>query len=95
MQVPVFRVMNESFRRFAASALPSATIAAWEHEGAGLPWPVVRALLLTLAVVGALFLYLTQENLFEAWMAYVSGFVAAIPALLKFFGVFGGRHAQE
>jgi hypothetical protein len=40
---------------------------------------------------GPLFLYLTQQNLFEAWMGYASAFAAAVPALLRYLGLFRGQ----
>jgi len=76
-----FGIMNESFRRFAISATPRETVKEWEEEGIKMHWGVARILLLLAVLV---FLFLTQQE----WLAYATGFAAAVPALLQILGLF-------
>jgi hypothetical protein len=92
---PVIRIMNESFRRFAACAVPLPTITAWELEGVQMSWGNVKAVSLTLALGVAGFLFITQQALFDTWMAYASGLLAAIPAVVRIFGTLRGGSSES
>lgn len=85
---PVFRIMNQSFRGFLMGVVPPQTIEEWEQERVRMPWGTMRAELLTVLPGVATFLFFTQQALFQTWMAYASGFAAAISALVKLFGGF-------
>lgn len=76
-----FEIMNESFRRFVISATPRDTIKEWEEEGVRMHWGAARIVLLLAVLV---FLFLTQQE----WLAYATGFAAAVPALLQLLGLF-------
>jgi hypothetical protein len=85
---PTFQLLNRSFTSFVISALPPHTMEEWEQEGVRLPWSTLRIGLLTAVAALGVFLYLTQQSLFESVAAYVAGIAAAIPALIKFAGMF-------
>ena len=94
-----FRLMNQSFARFVIGALPPDTLKKWETEGVRLPWNTLRIALLGAVASLGIFLYVTQQSLFESVAAYVAAIAAAIPALIKFVGIFqgapaGGTHAE-
>jgi hypothetical protein len=76
-----FKIMNESFRRFVMSATPPETIKEWEAEGGRMHWGVARIVLLSVLLI---VLFLTQQE----WLAYATGFAAAVPALLQILGLF-------
>jgi hypothetical protein len=80
---PSFRLMNRSFTRFVFSALPPHTMRKWETAGVRLPWNTLRIVLLAAVASLGIFLYLTQQSLFESVAAYVAAIAAAIPALIK------------
>jgi hypothetical protein len=84
---PTFRLMNQSFRCFVASAFRPDTMVSWEKAGIQrLSWTKLRFVLLaTTATVGA-FLYITQQSLFQSVIAYVAALAAAIPELMELIG---------
>ena len=94
---PAFRLMNRSFTRFVISALPSHIMDKWEREGIRMPWNSLRFVPLTAAAGLGLFLYVTQQSLFESVAAYVAALAAAVPALIRFVGMFqrGSAEAQR
>ena len=80
---PSFRVMNETFRRFAAGAESHTVIAAWEREGVRVPWGTIATTGVTVAFGLAGLLLLTQEQLVDAWISYVPALAPAIPTMWK------------
>ena len=84
---PAFRLINQSFTQFIASALPSHNLGEWEKEGVPLPWSTLRFVLLAAVASLGIFLYVTQQSMFESVAAYVAAIAAAIPALIKFVGM--------
>ena len=92
-----FRLLNRSFTCFVISALPPHTMNEWEAEGVHLPWKTLRNAFLAVAAGLGIFLYVTQQSLFQNVSAYLAAVVAAIPALVNFAGIFrrspagGGR----
>jgi len=83
-----FQLMNQSFARFVVSALPPHTLVEWEAEGVRLPWRSLRNLILVTVVGLAIFLYITQQSLFENVTASVAAIAAGVPALIKIAGIF-------
>ena len=81
---PLFRVMNESFRRFILQERQSEGLDAWEHEGIQRPWSSVTITILTLAFGLVAVLVLTQQQLLESWLGYVPALAPAFPMLAKF-----------
>ena len=82
---PTFRLMNETFRHFVLRELPTAELAAWEHEGIRLPWGSITTTVLTVALGLFGLLVLTQLQLVDAWVGYVPALAPAVPTVLKLF----------
>lgn len=90
------RLMNHSFNNFVLTAVSPAEALRWEEEAAsGGAWAQVRGpLILVLAAVG-LFLFITQETVFNRLGAYLTGLTVFVPLALRFVGLFTARKAQE
>src|ERR1051326_2995475 len=85
------RIMNESFRRFARSSQQRDEIEAWEREGDQSVWQFLNLSLIILAVaVGAWLLY-TQQQFFNAIVAYVGALGAAAGVIFKLVGDLRGK----
>jgi len=85
------RIMNESFRRFVRSSQQRDEIEAWEREGDQSVWQFLKLSLIILAVaVGAWLLY-TQQQFFNAIVAYVGALGAATGIIFKLIGDLRGR----
>jgi hypothetical protein len=90
-----FDVVNASFRNFVLQATPPSVVAAWEREGVRLPWGSIATTLLTVAVgLGALML-LTQEQVLDAWVAYIPAMAPAVPTVLKLLATVRGKPEAE
>ncbi|MEO8452994.1 MAG: hypothetical protein ABI647_24605, partial [Gemmatimonadota bacterium] len=84
---PNFRFMNETFRRFVLSRIPTAEVAAIEQRSTS-AWDAVRVpFLLTLVALSAFF-FLTQRELFTTTIAVITGVAGGIPALVRVAGLF-------
>lgn len=80
------RIMNESFRRFVRTSQQRDEIEAWEREGDQSVWQFLKLSLVILAVaVGAWLLY-TQQQFFNAIVAYVGALGAATGVIFKLVG---------
>jgi hypothetical protein len=84
---PRLRVMNESFRRFVLSAQHPEEVSQWEEEGAAEGWAGPRTVFLTLLMVLAAFLLVTQREAMQSWIGVVTSLSALIPAVLKLMGM--------
>ncbi|MDN3515478.1 MAG: cache domain-containing protein [Candidatus Brocadia sp.] len=84
---PHLRLMNETFRRFALSACHTEDIIAW-RKGAVSRWNTIKSPLMVILIAVAVFLFLTQRELYTTTIASVSAFAAGIPVLFKLFGLF-------
>jgi hypothetical protein len=80
---PAPRPMNESFRRFILLAMRPDEIAAFEEEVATSTWNALKAPLLLVLVLAAVFLFLTQQRAFDSTIAIVTGATAVMPGLIK------------
>jgi hypothetical protein len=82
---PVLRLVNDSLGAFASGAEPSETVRQWESvTGAG--WTNKRAVLLGIIFVILLFLWFTQRNLVETWIAYLGAAAMGISGVFKIMG---------
>ncbi len=86
-----FALMNDRFRDFVLQAASPVDVSAWEHEGVRVPWGSIVTTLLTVAVGLGGLLLLTQEQLLDAWVAYVPALAPTIPTVLKLFASVRGR----
>jgi hypothetical protein len=78
-------VEDPAFRHFLPHALPRATIKRWESEIAGARPFSLQTSLLILGVGVVAFLVYTQGDVFNTWVTYATGLVAAVPKALQFF----------
>lgn len=86
---PAIRIMNESFRLFILSRGDDLAIAKCELDAkSSSNWEVLKVpLTIGLLSVGA-FLLLTQRELYNSALPFLSGLAAGLPALLKLVSLF-------
>ena len=80
---PALRIMNQSFARFIAQVQDPIEVRAWENEGAGLSWVHTRWAVLGVLLLGLLFLWATQRELFNSTMMFLSAAAVSLPGLIK------------
>ena len=86
---PDLRLINESFRRFVVGeCCRPETVAAWIGEDNTSSWNTLKVPLITVLAGGALFLYLTQRDVFDTTIAFAAAVAAGLPAIFKLLGVF-------
>ena len=84
---PKLRVMNESFRRFVIRASVPDEIAAWTQSRVESPWQALKLPLFFVLVSVVAFLFLTQKDVYETTLAFVTALSAGVPMLFKLFDV--------
>ena len=92
-RAPTFRLMNETFRRFVLQAVSPDDLRTWEREGVELPWISYASSIGSFAVVAAAVLFLTQQQLLDAWIGYVPALVPAATTLGKMFATGSSKPA--
>jgi len=90
---PNFVLMNETFRRFVLAMAPSVELAALE-ESSGDAWAAVRLPFLVVLVAGLVFLFFTQQELFNTTLAVIAGVGTAVPTLMKVASMFGHQRSS-
>ena len=89
---PFLRPMNLSFTRFVAAQATPENVQDWKGASQSSLWEVLRVPLLIGLVVVAGFLFVSQRDLYNSTLAFVSAFAAFMPVIFKFLGMFpGGR----
>ena len=86
---PTFRLMNETFRRFVLQMVLADEVTKWEREGVEMPWSSYATSVGAFAVVASAVLFLTQQQLLDAWIGYVPAIVPAVTTVGRMFA--GGR----
>jgi hypothetical protein len=88
-------VKDHHFSNFLKNAIPCKSIKHWEKQGAGIHAGTLRTSLLLVGAGVAGFLLYTQGAIFNTWITYMTGFAAAVPAVMKLFQLFraGGGEA--
>ena len=90
-RTPRFRLASEKgLRRFVLRAVTPETIAAWEHQGERSVWARLRVPLMALLVLAAVFFFTTQPDVFNWAVGTATAITAAVPVLLRMFGLVGG-----
>jgi hypothetical protein len=84
---PRFILLNESFKKFVLTAESAAVIEQWKRSQPR-SWGNIRTPLVTVLIAVALFIFVTQRETFNESVAWISAFVASIPALLKLLNLF-------
>jgi hypothetical protein len=85
---PFLRPMNESFARFVAAQATPDNIQDWKSSDERSSWDVLKFPLLLILIVAAAFLFVSQRDLYNSTLAFVSAFAAIMPTLFKFLGLF-------
>jgi len=89
---PFLRPMNHSFTRFVAGQATPENVQDWKGASQTSLWEILRFPLLIALVVVAGFLFVSQRDLYNSTLAFVSAFAAFMPVIFKFLGMFpGGR----
>jgi hypothetical protein len=90
---PLFRIMNETFRRFIAREMSYESAAEWEHEGVRLPWGSISTMMLTMALLPIGLMLLTQQQLLGAWAGMLPTLTPMVPSVVKLISAtpFGGK----
>ena len=84
--------MNDSFTRFVAGQATPENVQDWKGATQSSLWEILRFPLLIGLVVIAGFLFVSQRDLYNSTLAFVSAFAAFMPVIFKFLGMFpGGR----
>ena len=96
---PQLRIMNESLSRFIMAEGSPEKLMAWQREGGDSSWEMLRVPLFIILISAAAFLFVSQRDLYNSTLAFVSAFAAGMPSLVKLFGLFqsgkvGGVGAQ-
>ena len=72
-------------------AITPEAVAAWEHEGERSVWARLRMPLMALLVLAAVFFFTTQPDVFNWAVGTATAVTAAVPVLLRMFGLVGDR----
>jgi hypothetical protein len=88
---PFLRPMNHSFTRFVAGQATPENVQDWKGDSQNSLWEILRFPLLIALVVVAGFLFVSQRDLYNSTLAFVSAFAAFMPVIFKFLGMFPGR----
>ncbi len=84
--------MNESFSRFIMSEASPEKLMAWQREGEAVSnWATLRVPFFIILVSAGAFLFVSQPELYNSTLAFVSAFAAGMPSLFKFFSLFQAR----
>jgi hypothetical protein len=86
---PAIRIMNESFRLFILSMGADKALATCEQEAkSSSNWEVLKAPLTIGLLSVAVFLLLTQRELYSSALPFITGLAAAVPSFLKLVSLF-------
>jgi hypothetical protein len=86
-QTPELRVTSESFKRFLQSTGPLEEIKRAEPAGVRTGWSRWRLAFSLLLISVVLFLFLTQQEVLNTTMAFISAATALLPALFRLVGM--------
>jgi hypothetical protein len=85
------RIVNETFRRFVATAEAPADVRRWENEAGESSWLVIRNVLFVLIIAGLAVVAMTQRDAMQTVTAVLTGVGATMAGLFRLAGYFGGR----
>lgn len=84
---PELRVMNVTFHKFILAESTSMDIVAWKKEGQS-HWNTTKGPFLAILIGTALFVFITQREVFNSTIAIISAFTATLPVVFKLSGLF-------
>ncbi len=82
----MYRIMNESFRKFIQSAEHADEIAEWEKSGRQSTWRALRLVLIAAAIGGGVWLFHSQTALFQTGVGYVAAVATLLTAVTGLLG---------
>ena len=77
-----YRLLNRSFAEFVLTAESSSVIRAWKRNQES-SWDAIRTPLITFVLVIIAFIFITQRQLFNVSIAWITTFAALIPAFFR------------
>jgi hypothetical protein len=80
---PALRLFNRSFALFITRVRDPAEVSEWERPTTGFSWTDTRWVLFGFLLIGSLFLWATQRELFNTSVMFLSAAAAGLPAVLK------------
>ena len=87
---PFLRPMNETFSRFVSAQATEFNLKAWKGKEESGIWEDLKVPFAIILLVAGGFLFVSQRDLYNSTLAFVSAFAAAMPALFKVLGMFPG-----
>ena len=85
-KAPMYRVMNESFRRFVEFPEHADEIAHWEKNEKQSTWRALRLFLVVVAVAAGMWLLYAQAELFQVGVGYVVAIGTLLTAVTGLLG---------
>ncbi len=88
---PMYRIMNESFRRFVLSSEHAEEIAQWEKAEQTSTWRAFRFVGIAVAIGVGVWLLYTQAAFSQIVVAYIAAITTLLTAIAGLFGKSSGR----
>jgi hypothetical protein len=88
---PVFRLMNETFRRFVLSPACRREVQELEQCTGESPWDRFRRPFFATVAAGVVFFLATQKQLLDGTLAIAASVTAGLPAVAKVLDLMSGR----
>jgi hypothetical protein len=85
-KAPMYRVMNESFRRFIKSPEHADEIANWERHEQQSTWRALRLFLAVIAIGAGIWLLYAQAELFQVGVGYIVAIGTLLTAVTGLLG---------
>jgi hypothetical protein len=76
-------IMNRTFREFVLHAPSASLVSSWERRDVAIPWASVEIAMMTVVVILAGLLVVTQEQLLHAWIGFLPTLLPAAQKLWK------------
>jgi hypothetical protein len=76
-------IMNTTFCEFVLNAPSANEVSTWERRGVAIPWASVEIAMMTVVVILAGLLVVTQEQLLHAWIGFLPTLLPAAQKLWK------------
>ena len=81
-----YRLLNRSFAEFVLTAEKSSVIRAWKRNQES-SWDDIRTPLITVVLLIVAFIFITQRQLFNVSIAWITTFAALIPAFFRIISI--------
>jgi hypothetical protein len=88
---PVFRLMNQTFRRFVLSPACQQEVLRLERRTGESPWDRFRRPFFATVAAGIVFFLATQKQLLDGTLAIAASVTAAVPVMAKVLDMVSGR----